>query len=983
MELNKYYCCPKEDAANWQNCDWYGDVESSDTCFDNHCPTTGHSVQLTDSPYGLGDSCFPRLERTRVYCCDPTGGQPVFLPVPLENLFADPPTGDNVDTDFQLEIDDTWGTGTSKTNEDGSDPGDAAFNFVVLASPEDLQVSLDKRDGSHWDILNCEDTDAVIEEPQTVRMVCTDMSPDSTCYKIGLGHGVPGTILRMPPRCGPGKYAVAKSMLPMKNQEDLSKILPRRLDNLKHLKPVVYELTFDYDFTRVPRSDSGPTQLRVDFSNQEDYWDTVVAAAASKRKTKRSLHDAGGNHRRWLEDEFRGDYHGIGSERLDIEELHKRWFGSDILDWLSRMLSPTISREFRHEFKDEFTAKIVDEKWSCGSGDVKYDGYILAQATTSIEVATSFGFTLTATLSGGKLDLTGSYLTFYNEGHVSATLTLEALASVRYEKQKNIVTLPFPGAALRITGIATIGPAVRIDGKVDVGLTLSAEFETSIDIASWEVRQTLPDPDDSTDPQTLDQPDYDDTGSWTGIQKPKVYAGVEAQGDATVHLIAAVDFGVRFDDQYGIGAAAASVNADGWIMVQMGAGKSTEGTCPFTYGMTVGAELYATVEAPSQFGWQGLTFNLPSPKPKVLIEGGTCPDLQGGDPDKRRRGTFGGTSPGVSQNITPVLGSGNPHRLGKRSGPWGPAFRIPIQDLLCPSAGSGPSSGKECAEISGWDDNEGPQDKRRRSVDIYDASAFSLIEKRSRSRPSAISFCPGGSMNYRGPTYDTSGTLLSACPGCLIYGYTNPAKPCNDYRFGQIGIAVGGTTEYQTEHVLEMQLLARFFDDVQTESANRGITFPNPKTTGGNVRFCAAMKPYWYQVGVNNRVTIPGSTQTGDPIDLVAAVWPGSNNGLINEFVLLEWGVNNCKGKVGAEFLPACLYYIRDVRPTKAKSMIRCGETMTSVQTSRSQSTCSTILKKRSATSKTASPPFATSPTRPSATHFSHRRTGSRHASPF
>lgn len=917
MELNKYYCCPKDDAEKWQNCNWYGDTESSDTCFDNHCPTSGHSVQLTDSPYGLGESCFPRMERARVYCCDPTGGQPVFLPVPLENLFAEPPTGDNVDTDFDLNLDDTWGTGESKTHDDGSDPGDAAFNFVVLASPEDLQISLDKRDGSHWDLLNCHETDQVSEGPQTVQMVCTDVSSESNCYKIGLGHGVPGTILRMPPGCGPGKYAVAKTMFPANNQTDLDQILPRRLSELKHLKPVIYDLTFDYDFTRVPRADSGDTQVRIDFSNQEDYWDEVVAAAVSKRKTKRSLEvDYRGNHRRWLEDEFREDFHGIMSEPLNPEDLHKRWFGTDVLDWLSRMLSPTISREFRHEFKDEFTAKIVDEQWSCGSGDLEYDGYILAQATTNVEVATSFGFTLTARLSGGTLDLTGSYLTFYNEGHVSATLKLEALASVRYTKQKTIVTLPFPGAALRIPGIATIGPAVRIDGKVDVGLTVSAEFETSIDIASWEIRQTLPDQNGDSDPKALDAPDYDDTGSWTGIQKPKVYAGVAAEGDATIHLIAAVDFGVRFDDTWGIGAAAVSVNADGWAMVKMGAGVSTEATCPFTYGMTVGADLYATVEAPSQFGWEGLTFNLPGPKPKVLVDGGTCPDLQEGDPTRRRRQyggaagldvpLRGGTSLVISENTTsPSSGGGHVNQLSKRSGPWGPAFRIPIQDLLCPDSGSGPSDGEDCALISGWDDIEGPQDKRRRSLDLYDASSFSLIERRSRNRPAAISFCSSGGggraakMIYQGPRYDTSGTLLTTCPDCAVYGYTDPQKSCNDFGFGNVGSAVGDSSEYQTEHVLEMQLLARFFDYLNRET---GTILPNPKTGGqpALVGLCQAMQPYWYLVGSKYRVTIPGTTETpDDPIALVATVWPGSDNAFVKEFVLLEWGVNNCKGKVG------------------------------------------------------------------------------------
>ena len=73
---------------------------------------------------------------------------------------------------------------------------DGEFGFVVLASPEEIQISLDKRDGSHWELFNC--SNAVSEEEQTIRMMCTDLSESSNCDKIYLGHGAPGTIVEMP-----------------------------------------------------------------------------------------------------------------------------------------------------------------------------------------------------------------------------------------------------------------------------------------------------------------------------------------------------------------------------------------------------------------------------------------------------------------------------------------------------------------------------------------------------------------------------------------------------------------------------------------------------------------------------------------------------------------------------------------------------------------------------------------------------------------
>jgi chitinase len=184
------------------------------------------------------------------------------LPVDLDFLFPNPPTGSNVDTEYDLRLDDTWGTGSAKT--DGSnDPNNAAFAFWVMASPEEIQVSLSRRDGSHWEVFNCGDSDPSNIESQTVQMICMDASESSNCYKIGLGHGVPGTILEMPPRCGHSKYVVAKAMEISKNQTIPDKLRKRSLVR----NPVVYDLTYDFEWARVPR-DLGDTQLRVDFSNE-------------------------------------------------------------------------------------------------------------------------------------------------------------------------------------------------------------------------------------------------------------------------------------------------------------------------------------------------------------------------------------------------------------------------------------------------------------------------------------------------------------------------------------------------------------------------------------------------------------------------------------------------------------------------------------------------------------------------------------------
>ncbi|KAJ6035403.1 uncharacterized protein N7446_010164 [Penicillium canescens] len=106
--------------------------------------------------------------------------------------------------------------------------------------------------------MDCPDTDS--EEEHTIRMVCTESSEDSKCDHIHRGQGAPSTILQMPNRCG----------------------LSRRS---------VYDLTFDYDFKRVPR-DFGDAMMRIDYvipseranaQSEMNLASTRTASAGSKR----------------------------------------------------------------------------------------------------------------------------------------------------------------------------------------------------------------------------------------------------------------------------------------------------------------------------------------------------------------------------------------------------------------------------------------------------------------------------------------------------------------------------------------------------------------------------------------------------------------------------------------------------------------------------------------------------------------------------
>ncbi|KAL9030617.1 MAG: hypothetical protein Q9196_001284 [Gyalolechia fulgens] len=861
MELEKRYCCPPEDAKKWENCHWYGEPG---TCFDNHC-NLGHQVQLATSAYGLGESCAPRLERDRVFCCDPTEGRPPFLPVPLENLFPHPPQGDNIDTDFDLQVDNTWGDGKADTA--GDEPNESSFGFVVLTSPDELQVSLDKRDGSHWELFNC--NDAVSEEEQTIQMFCTDASEDSNCHKISLGHGVPGTILEMPEGCGPSKYAVAKSMM-------LSTVqLPTHLAKRHYsAKPVVYDLTFDFDWRRVPR-DLGSTQMRVDFSNEVGYWDSIVSKAA-KSKRKRSLEELGGNHKRWLEEEWRDDVHFGG---LSHAELHKRWFGSDAIAWLKGLFNGNIKPEFTHNVDTTFTAKLIDETWGpCPVGGADVEAKLLAQALASVSVGTSFGFTLITTLDLTKgLDLSQSYLYFKNKGDVSATFTLDAVGKAKFSTGDiELFGLEnFPGATFGIPKLLTVGPNFKLIGAVDAEVTLSGHLESQVRIASWEIQQTYPDQGAEWDPKGLSDPNRDGTGSFEGLMQPTFDYSVTASGEITAHLKPTFEFGIVFDKIWKVDAAKVDVVADGWVRVKAEAGLSSSGNCPFTYGIDVGADLYASVSAPKQFGWTPRTFPIASLPAKAAKEGGTCPT-------KQKRDILYDAWLEPRMLPEPAGNASSHHALAKRAAVVGPLLTLPKSSFFCPKP---IPNTKDCASIVGWEDAQVSDPDKVSKRDHSEGIQSNHLEKRSDK---VISFCTP-KVTVDSPAFDSSGIIVGRMPTIKTYGYTNP-NDCNDFGFGTVGLPVTGvnSNKFATEHILEFQLLTIFLESL----ASPAKVYPNP-SGGAKVNYCTWLKGFWTPTGARGRITLNGNPRT--PLQHVAYMFPGTDSAYNSEFVLLDSGVNTAK----------------------------------------------------------------------------------------
>ena len=88
-----------------------------------------------------------------------------------------------------------------------------------------------------------------------------------------------------------------------------------------------------------------------------------------------------------------------------------------------------IDPKFSHSIDEKIAAVIVDEEFNCPIGPATLQVTLHAEAQAHIEVDTSFGLTIITTMTFPP-DLSNSYLYLKNKGEVTATFTLEAVASL-------------------------------------------------------------------------------------------------------------------------------------------------------------------------------------------------------------------------------------------------------------------------------------------------------------------------------------------------------------------------------------------------------------------------------------------------------------------------------------------------------------------------------------------------------------------------
>lgn len=454
---------------------------------------------------------------------------------------------------------------------------------------------------------------------------------------------------------------------------------------------------------------------------------------------------------------------------------------SDVLNWLRKLIG-TVSTdiEFGHQFSEDFVLKIIDQKLTCPNIEAHLD----IHAETHVEAKVNYGFTLIAKLED-EIDLSNSYLYFRSRGEASARFVVDGAVTAFFDTgDVMLFSADKFGAAFAVPGIVTIGPNFKLFGQVEGSATLGVNFESRLKLADWDIQQTYPVANDDWDPEATKSPSKDGTQN---MMEPDFDYGLSLSGHISAHIKPTISFGIDFNKDFiPIDNCAVNLVADGHITFHA-EGKTGRSSTSFCYGIDAGADLYATIDAPSAFSWA-----LPnSPFPIVPIDdvqlypSGSSPACWTPESSSQNRRSISGRNNATVSTLNAQLKTGG---VGKRAQVYGPL--VPELDGLscpgdidvdenepCPYCSGGSSDSKLAARDGEtcWYDPD--QTEVPCPSDSDSSSGKSSLEKRDSKKLQ---------WNYNGNTelvfvvnYPSCGKAVPKTSIKKWYGYQSGKQPCN------------------------------------------------------------------------------------------------------------------------------------------------------------------------------------------------------------
>jgi hypothetical protein len=102
-------------------------------------------------------------------------------------------------------------------------------------------------------------------------------------------------------------------------------------------------------------------------------------------------------------------------------------------------------------------------------------------------------------------------------------------------------------------------------------------------------------------------------------------------------------------------------------------------------------------------------------------------------------------------------------------------------------------------------------------------------------------------------------------------------------------VQAANTKSFEIEHVMEWQLVTRFFEWISERSKKEGKVFPDPARGGQTIDFCAYFANTFDNS--NNKFALPGNPDKLTAQGHMAAAFPSKKNHP-EEFVFLEKAIN-------------------------------------------------------------------------------------------
>jgi hypothetical protein len=148
-----------------------------------------------------------------------------------------------------------------------------------------------------------------------------------------------------------------------------------------------------------------------------------------------------------------------------------------------------------------------------------------------------------------------------------------------------------------------------------------------------------------------------------------------------------------------------------------------------------------------------------------------------------------------------------------------------------------PTSTMDCKAVAAKDtgEEENPEsDARRRSYPIN--PNFNRLDK--RARPKSAKAC---GIDLQSFSYPAFGEWGDGMPTPKKYGF-NTRDSCDNYEWNNPDS--GTEVKYETEHVLEWQIVANFFTTMGEDITDE-FEHPNPEKKGDKLKFCEYWKESW------------------------------------------------------------------------------------------------------------------------------------------